>query len=211
MPSSTFERNVFINCPFDADYKRFLDPMLFTIVYLGLKPQMAQTTDSGAVRIDRIVNLIKNSKYSIHDLSRMVAKEAGQISRFNMPFELGLDIGIRAASRRSRLSTKQNLIIDLDRYRYQKALSDLSGNDIQEYDGSPERLVLIIRNWFTTILHPKQPSGSIIWEEFNEFQTYFDKVTAEEGYEEDDLDTLPINELIYYMSRWVKSRKKREG
>ena len=69
--------------------------MLFTLVYLGLKPQMAQTTDSGAVRIDRILKLIKESKYSIHDLSRIVASKAGEIARFNMPFELGLDIGIR--------------------------------------------------------------------------------------------------------------------
>ncbi|MEM6965944.1 MAG: hypothetical protein AAF573_14345 [Bacteroidota bacterium] len=206
MPSSTFDRNVFINCPFDTEYKKFLDPMLFTIVYLGLKPQMAQTTDSGAVRIDRIINLIRYSKYSIHDLSRMVAKKAGDLARFNMPFELGLDIGIRSASKRSRLSTKRNLIVDTEKFRYQKALSDLSGNDIQVYGQSPERLVLIIRNWLTTILHPKQPSGSIIWEEYNEFQTYFEKFTAEEGYDDDDLETLPINELIYLMSKWVVPR-----
>lgn len=208
MPSSTFDRNVFINCPFDTDYKKFRDPMLFTIIYLGLRPQMAQTTDSGAVRIDRIIKLIKASKYSIHDLSRMVAQKAGDIARFNMPFELGLDIGIRNTSKRSRLSKKRNLIIDQERFRYQKALSDLSGNDIQVYDDHPERLVLIVRNWFTTILHPKQPSGSIIWEEFNEFQTYFDTVTKEEGYDEDDLETLPVNELIYYMKRWIQSRKR---
>ena len=208
MPSTTFERNVFINCPFDSDYKKFLRPMLFTLVYLGLKPQMAQTTDSGAVRIDRILKLIKESKYSIHDLSRIVASKAGEIARFNMPFELGLDIGIRSASKRSRLSTKQNLIIEQVSFRYQKALSDLSGNDIKVYGDSPERLVLIIRNWFTTILHPKQPSGSVIWEDYNEFQTYFKAVTAEEGYDQKDLESLPINELIYFMSRWVKSTKR---
>lgn len=181
--------------------------MLFTIVYLGLKPQMAQTTDSGAVRIDRILKLIKASKYSIHDLSRIVASQAGEIARFNMPFELGLDIGIRNASKRSKLSSKQNLIIEQVNFRYQKALSDLSGNDIHVYGDSPERLVLIVRNWFTTILHPKQPSGSVIWEGYNEFQTYFKAVTTEEGYDEKDLESLPINELIYFMSRWVKSKR----
>jgi hypothetical protein len=53
-----------------------------------------------------------------------------------MPFELGLDIGIRSASKRNRLSTKQNLIIEQVSFRYQKALSDLSGNDIQVYGDS---------------------------------------------------------------------------
>ena len=209
MPSSSFEKNVFINCPFDAEYKKFLDPMLFTIVYLGFHPKMAQTTDSGKVRIERILTLIKDSKYSIHDLSRMVAKKVGEIARFNMPFELGLDIGIRSASRRSKLSTKKNLIIEQESFRYQKGISDLSGNDIQVYGNSPERLVLIIRNWFTTIIHPKQPSGSFIWEEYNEFQTYFEKVTKDEGYNKKDLETLPVNELIYFMSKWVKSRPKK--
>jgi len=209
MPSSSFEKNVFINCPFDKEYKKFLHPMLFTIVYLGLRPQMAQTTDSGIVRIERILSLIKNSKYSIHDLSRMVAKKVGEIARFNMPFELGLDIGIRSASKRSRLSTKQNLIIEQVNFRYQKGISDLSGNDIEVYDDSPERLVLVIRNWFTRILHPKQPSGSLIWEEYNEFQTYFENVTKEEGYNKKDLETLPVNELIYFMSKWIESRPKK--
>ena len=180
--------------------------MLFTIIYLGLRRVVAQTTDSGAVRIDKIIRHIKNSKYSIHDLSRMVASKAGEIARFNMPFELGLDIGIRRAARRSRLWSKRNLIIDKEKYRYQKALSDLSGNDIQVYEDSPERLVLVLRNWFTSNIHPKQPSGSSIWEAYNEFQTYFAKFTLEEGYEERDIINMPFNELIYFMSRWVKAR-----
>jgi len=183
--------------------------MLFTIVYLGLRPQMAQTTDSGKVRIDRILHLIKSSKYSIHDLSRMVASKPGEIARFNMPFELGLDIGVRSAvSKRNRLNKKRNLIIDKSKFRYQRALSDLSGNDIVAYNNRPDRLVRIIRNWFTTIIHPDQPNGSLIWEEYNEFQNYFEKYTSEEGYEEEDLATIPIAELTFLMKKWVQSRKK---
>ena len=182
--------------------------MLFTLVYLGLEPQMAQTTDSGAARMDRILNLIKKSKYSIHDLSLIIAKEAGEIARFNMPFELGLDMGIRSASKRSRFSTKQNLIIEQVKFRYQKGLSDLSGSDTEVYHKKPEKLVLVIRNWFAKILHPKQPSGSSIWEEYNEFLNYFEEYTADEGFDKEDLNTLPFNELVYWMTRWVKSRQK---
>ena len=206
MPSS-FDTNVFINCPFDEEYKTFLHPMLFTIVYLGLHPQIAQTTDSGNTRMERIIELIKKSKYSIHDLSRSVSTAAGEVARFNMPFELGLDIGIRHASTRSRFSQKKSLIIEQDRFRYRKALSDISGNDIASYEGSAERLVHVIRHWFTTIIHPKQPSGPFIWEEFNEFLAYFEALTKEEGYTEKETDLIPVGEIIYWMKEWVKGRK----
>jgi hypothetical protein len=49
--------------------------------------------DSGRPRIDKIISLIKESKYAIHDLSRLKAREAGEYYRLNMPFELGLDVG----------------------------------------------------------------------------------------------------------------------
>ena len=39
-----FERNVFVNCPFDPQYLPLLRPLLFTIIYLGLKPRL---TDEG--------------------------------------------------------------------------------------------------------------------------------------------------------------------
>ncbi len=32
-----FERNVFVNCPFDTQYVPLLRPLLFTIIYLGFK------------------------------------------------------------------------------------------------------------------------------------------------------------------------------
>jgi len=209
MSSSSYDTNVFINCPFDEEYKTFLHPMLFTIVYLGLHPQIAQTTDSGNTRMERIIELIKKSKYSIHDLSRNVSTAAGEIARFNMPFELGLDIGIRHASYRSKYSQKKSLIIEQDRFRYRKALSDISGNDIASYEGSPERLIHIIRHWFTTIIHPKQPSGPFIWEEFNEFIAYFESYTKEEGYTEDETELIPSGEIIYLMKEWVKERKRK--
>jgi len=195
MSSSSYDTNVFINCPFDEEYKTFLHPMLFTIVYLGLHPQIAQTTDSGNTRMERIIELIKKSKYSIHDLSRNVSSAAGEIARFNMPFELGLDIGIRHASYRSKYSQKKSLIIEQDRFRYRKALSDISGNDIASYEGSPERLIHIIRHF--------------IWEEFNEFIAYFESYTKEEGYTEDETELIPSGEIIYLMKEWVKERKRK--
>ena len=71
-PHQEFKKNVFINCPFDSEYKLLLRPILFTIVYFGFNPQIAsQSGDSGEQRINKILLLIRKSKYSIHDLSRI--------------------------------------------------------------------------------------------------------------------------------------------
>lgn len=76
----TFERNVFVNCPFDHEFYTVLRPLLFTIIYLRLNPRIAlERLDSGEARIQKIIELIQESKYAIHDLSRIMAKTAGEI------------------------------------------------------------------------------------------------------------------------------------
>ena len=55
-----FNKNVFINCPFDEEYLPLLRPLLFTILYVRLNPRIAlESLDSGRPRIDKIVKLIK--------------------------------------------------------------------------------------------------------------------------------------------------------
>jgi hypothetical protein len=91
-----FDRNVFINCPFDDEYLPLLRPLLFTTIYVGLTPRISlESLDSGQPRIDKIVRLIRESRLAIHDLSRLKAKTAGEYFRLNMPLELGIDIGCR--------------------------------------------------------------------------------------------------------------------
>jgi len=90
-----FLKNVFINCPFDDQYVELLRPLLFTILYLDYEPRIAsERLDSGEARINKILELIKVSKFSIHDLSRLKSTKINQINRLNMSFELGLDIGL---------------------------------------------------------------------------------------------------------------------
>jgi hypothetical protein len=89
---------VFINCPFDNDYFPLLKPLLFTLTYLGLHPKISETTDSGEVRLHKIKDMMMDSKYSIHDLSRMEPLKPADLPRFNMPFECGIDFGINLSS-----------------------------------------------------------------------------------------------------------------
>ena len=117
-----FAKSVFVNCPFDEDFYPLLRPLLFTIIYLRLKPRIAlETTDSGESRLAKIVRLIADSNYAIHDLTRMEALKVGELYRLNMPFELGVDFGCRhfgSDSQRARdaLSWKRSRIDTKRRY-----------------------------------------------------------------------------------------------
>lgn len=60
-----FAKSVFINCPFDRDYYPLLRPILFTVIYLGLKPRIAlEELDSGMPRMAKISQLIAESQYA---------------------------------------------------------------------------------------------------------------------------------------------------
>ncbi|OAV66966.1 hypothetical protein Barb4_02677 [Bacteroidales bacterium Barb4] len=107
-----FEKNIFINCPFDNDYYPLLRPVLFTVLYHGHIPRIAtESFDSGNLRIEKIKVLINSSKYSIHDLSRIEAKKKGDIYRLNMPFELGLDFGCKCFSNPDNKQTEKRILI----------------------------------------------------------------------------------------------------
>ena len=58
--AENFESNVFINCPFDDDYRQILLGIVFTIIYFGYRPRLSiERADSAESRIDKILGLIK--------------------------------------------------------------------------------------------------------------------------------------------------------
>lgn len=87
------------------------------LLYLELEPNLSQTLSSLTIRINQIKQHIKNCKFSIHDLSRSKALSKGELPRFNMPYELGLDIGACEYGGK-KLQTKKALVLETDRYHY---------------------------------------------------------------------------------------------
>lgn len=143
----SFERSVFINCPFDDDYAPLLQAIAFCVTTLGFHPRLApENADNSANRLERIIELIRSSKFGIHDLSRCKSASTGEYARFNMPFELGLDHGC-ARFGTGLLRNKSILILEHTRYDYQKCVSDISGWDIEAHSGDYIHAVRIIRNW----------------------------------------------------------------
>lgn len=203
---TNFANNVFINCPFDPAYVALLRPLLFTILYLGYVPRIAsERLDSGEPRIDKIVELIRESKFSIHDLSRMQSSQENEFYRLNMAFELGVDFGCRAFAE-GETKLKKILVLEKEKYRYRRALSDLSGSDIQEHNNEPADIVREVRNWFRETTPGRVPSGTVIWDHFNVFMTDFYQTREEQGYKDKDLELMPTLEYLDFIEDWLQDK-----
>lgn len=155
-----FEKNIFINCPFDKEYiNDLLKPMLYIIIQNGFTPRLAlELSDSSQFRLEKIVQIIKECKYSIHDLSIVKAEKAGDYARMNMPFELGIDYGIKNMND-ELLSTKQFLILEAVKYDYMKALSDINGFDVKVHENNTENIFRCLYAWISETLkiHGQKP------------------------------------------------------
>jgi len=201
----SFNSNVFINCPFDKAYIPILNALLFTFIYLKYTPLLSETTSSGDSRISGINSLISKSKYSLHDLSRMQSTKKNEISRFNMPFELGLDFGCKTYGSAEQ-KTKMLFILDKEKYRYQKAISDLSGNDIGSHGNNPEEAVREVRNWIRKIKAVQIDSANKIWNLYGEFTGDFREEVDALEFNQEDIDNMPKSEYCDFIESWLKSK-----
>lgn len=205
---SLFDQNVFINCPFDSDYRPLLTTLLFTVLDCGLEPRIAsESADSGEVRVEKLLALIAASRFSIHDISRIEPLAEGDLPRFNMAFELGLDIGCRKFGR-GNLRSKQCLILERDSYRYQKVLSDLSGNDIRAHQGDPRQLVLEVRSWIRVVTGAEIRSGTRMWGRFIEFRGQLQATLTRLGFSDQEIGRLEVAEFLDYARDWMEAHQE---
>lgn len=198
--------NVFINCPFDNDYFVLLKPLLFSLCYIDLNPQISETSDSGEVRLIKIKGLIENSRFSIHDLSRMEPMKDNELPRFNMPFECGIDFGMKL-SNPVYYAGKMFLILEKEPYRYQKVISDISGNDIMSHKNDPELMIKVVRDWFKPT-NPIIPRHKEIWLAYNEFEFDYEEILNLEGYNPKDIHALTFSDIIENMKAWIIEYKQ---
>jgi hypothetical protein len=122
-----------------------------------------------------------------------------------MAFELGIDFGYRLFAE-GEAKSKKFLILEKERYRYQKALSDIAGSDIKNHNDEPEDLVREVRNWFVEITSLRPTSGTKIWEDFNELMADFRQKREKQGYRGKDLETMPTQEYVDFIKQWLGDR-----
>lgn len=120
-----------------------------------------------------------------------------------MPFELGLDIGC-AEFGGLKYKGKQILILETERYQYQKVLSDIAGQDIENHDDVPETLIRKVRNWISTINSLKHiPSASQIWLQYNQFMESISSNLVQSGFSIQEIDEMPVGDFMKYVKDWL--------
>ncbi|MCZ7853282.1 hypothetical protein O9X99_10225 [Agrobacterium salinitolerans] len=204
MAAPPFEKSVFINCPFDEEFSPILQAVAFCVVYLGFSPRLApENSDNAAARLDRIIELIKSSKFAIHDLSRCKSTKINQYSRMNMPFELGIDYACRYFGE-GKLQQKVVLVLEQQRFDYQKSLSDISGWDIESHSGDYEKAVKRVRNWLVSQAGAEKIGPSKILGEYAAFQEWYWERELAAGSSESDIKEYPTVEVVQAMHEWMR-------
>lgn len=132
--NENYNDNVFLNCPIDSLYKRLFDAMVFAVHDCGFIARCAlEEADASQVRIEKIYNIIEECRFGIHDISRTESDHVSGFPRFNMPLELGVFLGAKKFGIHEH-KRKKCLVVDREPYRYQKFISDISGQDIQAHN-----------------------------------------------------------------------------
>ncbi|MDP2127630.1 MAG: hypothetical protein Q8K97_09630 [Pseudohongiella sp.] len=200
-----FERSVFLNCPFDDAFAPLLQAIAFCVTDLGFYPRLApENANNAANRLDRIVELVRLSKFGIHDLSRCRSTSIGEYSRLNMPFELGVDYGC-ANFGTGQLTEKSILILEEKRYDYQKVLSDIAGWDIEAHDSDHIKAVRVVRNWLVRIACADPIGPSRIQGDYLTFQEWYWERELKRGASDDDIRAYPTMQVVEAMQEWIEA------
>jgi hypothetical protein len=144
------EHSVFVNCPYDQEFRPLFDAIVFSAICCGFIPRCAIESGSASLsRMDRIVHAIRASKYSIHDLSRCRGEGETNFARFNMPLELGMAMAERFGDHQGTDGHDWLLLVPKG-HTYTRFASDLAGYDPSEYDGSVQTIVPVVMAWLAT-------------------------------------------------------------
>ena len=163
--------HVFVNCAFDPLFQPIFDGIVFAIIRCGFQARCAlEADDASESRFIKIQRIVEECRYGIHDISRTETNGAPPLPRFNMPLELGLFLGAKRYGDPTQ-KQKRVLILDTERYRYQRFVSDIAGQDIHAHDNDPTKAIAAVTDWLrTTSSRSTIPGGKKVVAEFADFQ-----------------------------------------
>jgi hypothetical protein len=145
--------SAFLNIPYDAAFENLYLAYIAGVSSFGLKPRAALEIPTSNRRLERILALIQECEYSIHDLSRVeVDRTPPATPRFNMPFELGLTVALEKVV----IPGHEWIVCETMRFRLKKSLTDLDGTDPYVHDGTVRGLFRELGNAF--VRNQNQPT-----------------------------------------------------
>lgn len=203
MAAPRYETSVFVNCPFDDAYRDLFQALVFAIHDCGYVARCAlELQDASQVRIEKIALTIAECRLGIHDISRTELDADTALPRFNMPFELGMFVGAKRYGRADQ-KRKNALILDTERYRYQKFISDIAGQDVSAHGGDPSRVIRVVRDWLSdaTPASLLLPSGSVIASRFRHFRDDLPGSCALLNLHPDELT---FNDYVIQVEQWLR-------
>lgn len=154
MPPPPDPNSVFLNIPYDEEFRGLYIAYIVGLYQLGLVPHLASEIPGGERRLNRIFALIQSCRYSIHDLSRVeLGVKPPATPRFNMPLELGMTITW------ANLNPDHHdwFVWESEPYRIQRSTSDLNGSDPYIHNGKPEGVLRELCNAFRRGHSPSVP------------------------------------------------------
>lgn len=203
---SAYEKSVFVNCPFDDTYGNLFYAILFTILDCDFTPRCArEKRDSDEVRISKITGIIADCKLGIHDISRIELDTDNNLPRFNMPFELGIFLGAKEFGREQH-TDKRCLILEGQKFQFQKCLSDIGGQDPICHDNKVVKVIQAVTSWLSD-LSPERgldfPGFLHISDRFATFMEELPDICFKLGR---DINNLAYNDLVRIMAKWLALR-----
>ncbi len=168
--------SVFLNIPYDAGFENLLLAYIVAVSAFGFTPRATLEIPFGQRRLDRILMLIRRSKYSIHDLSRVqLDRKKPSTPRFNMPFELGITVALEKTAHPEH----EWVICESVRRRINKSLSDLDGTDAYIHNGTIKGVFREMGNAF--VGSRRQPAVTEMMQIYRVLRTQLDGILRNAG------------------------------
>ncbi len=189
---------VFLNVPFDDEYRDLLLALVCSIVCIGKQPRSAlEVRETGIGRMEKIMDLIIGCGYSINDLSRMPGGKE-KLPRMNMAFELGIVYAMEYTKR----GKYQWFLLESKLHRLSKTLSDLAGHDPRIHSNKPAAIIKIVVEWFKPLTEGfKFPTPKKVLKVFEDLKALIPKLREEHCGEP------PFEELVYAAGRIAEKKR----
>jgi hypothetical protein len=159
---AAYADSVFINCPFDPEYRPIFHALVFAVHDCGYFAHCAWFVFKKLNKSSGIVDSASTTFVASSPIRRVNCQDS--TCRSSSGYFWG-------PSDNKRQTTKSCKIPDVDNYRFQKFCSDIAGQDISAHHGNAEEAIKVVRNWRgKTRRNVLIPSGSKLVERYHKFK-----------------------------------------